>query len=112
MAGCRGRESPLRSEITILGWRGRGPDRRRADELRCLRQRGAFKLSDREALLLDRPQRGPVAVAADDEAVQPVQPVLQPGDGLVPKVSGTIDGPGYAAGLDASLGATRCRRPC
>jgi hypothetical protein len=50
----------------------------------------------------------PLLVALPARA-QFVSLVLQPGDGLVPKVSGTIDGPGLAAGLDGALGVNGAR---
>jgi hypothetical protein len=50
-----------------------------ADERRGLGQLGVLDLGDREAGRADGIERGAVAVAAHDQPVQPVQPVLQPG---------------------------------
>src|SRR5436190_5723961 len=55
----------------------RRPDDQRLDELRRLRRRRVLDVGDREARGLDRPERLPIAVAADDQAVQPVHPVLE-----------------------------------
>src|SRR6266567_9558251 len=51
----------------------------RAHEGRRLRQRRVLDLRDRESGLPDGVKGRAVAVAADDEPVEPVHPVLQPG---------------------------------
>src|SRR5437764_4597959 len=55
----------------------RRPDDQRLGELRRRRQRRVLDPRDREAGALDCRERLPVAVAADDKAVQPVHPVLE-----------------------------------
>ena len=59
---------------------GRGaPHGERAHERRDLGQSQVLGLGEGEARLLDGRERRPVAVAAHDEPVQPVQPVLAAG---------------------------------
>ena len=66
-----------------MGGTGRAAHDGRADELRGLGQRHVLQVGDGETGFLDGGQRGAVAVTADDEPVEPVHPVLQPGQARV-----------------------------
>src|SRR5581483_8319351 len=58
--------------------RRRDADDERPYERRCLRHRPPLEPSDLESLRLDGLKRRPVAIAADDEAIDSVHAVLEP----------------------------------
>src|SRR5690242_16764709 len=65
-----------RRDVALLR-RVRSADDQRADELRRLRHRRPLEPRHLESFGLDRGEGGPVAVALDDQAIQPVHPVLE-----------------------------------